>query len=292
MPGKPNTLRFTKMQGVGNDFVVVDGRGLRSLHWSGLAREICDRRFGVGSDGLLVVDTSRRADVAMRMFNPDGTPDVCGNGLRCVARFVTEHDGLATPARLRVSTLAGVRVAEVSRTEDGAYRVNVEMGEPRFAPRDIPMSVSGTDVRDFDLHVDGADLRVDALSTGTTHTVLFPEALPTDDEFVRLSPLIENHRLFPQRTSVMWTLVEARDRIRLRIWERGAGETWGCGTGACAAVVAARRRGLVDDEVSVVSKGGELRVTWPGDGGIWKAGPAVRVFEGVYPLDHDGHARR
>jgi diaminopimelate epimerase len=291
MNSRQQSLRFTKMQGVGNDFVVVDGRNLRDLDWAGLAREICDRRFGVGSDGLLVLDTSSRADVAMRMYNPDGTPDVCGNGLRCVARFVVEQDALATPAHLRIATLAGLRQADVRRDDSGSFNVRVEMGEPRFAPVDIPMTVAGPEVRDFGLDVDGVAIRVDALSTGTTHTVLLVDALPANDIFARLSPLIENHPLFPQRTSVLWTRVEARDRLRLRIWERGAGETWGCGTGACAAVVAARRHGLVDDEVAVSSKGGDLLVTWPGAGAIWKAGPAVRVFEGVYPLDPDGRDR-
>jgi len=292
MSGRLDSIRFTKMQGVGNDFVVVDGRALRDLDWSGLAREICDRRFGVGADGLLVVDTSLRADVAMRMFNPDGTPDVCGNGLRCVSRFVADKDGLALPASLRIATLAGVRNASVEQHDDGGTAVQVEMGEPRFAPGDIPMTVCGVDVRDYPITVDGQEMRLDALSTGSTHAVVFVDALPDDEVFDHLSPLVENHPLFPLRTSLMWAVVEDRHTVRLRIWERGVGETWGCGTGACAAVVAARRRGLVDDEARVTSRGGDLCVRWLGHGPIWKSGPAVYVFSGIYPLDPNGRDRR
>lgn len=263
---RSEVLRFTKMQGVGNDFVVVDGRGLLDIQWSGLAREICDRRYGVGSDGLLVVDTAHGADVTMRMFNPDGTPDVCGNGLRCVARFVAEQDALGSAARLRIATIAGVRLCEVASDERGDCRVTVEMGEPRFAPRDIPAIAPGADARNMRLDIEGETVVVDALSTGTAHAVLFSQGPPADADFLRLSPLIERHRLFPERTSIMWTHVVDRRSLHLRIWERGAGETWGCGTGACAAVVAARLRGFVDDTVTVRSNGGELQVTWPGHG--------------------------
>jgi diaminopimelate epimerase len=292
MKTSPETVPFTKMQGVGNDFVVVDGRGVGGLDWSGLAREMCDRRFGIGADGLLVMDTSTRADIAMRMYNPDGTPDVCGNGLRCIARYAIERLGPGVNARssVTISTPAGVRRADLLTGPDGARAITVEMGEPRFAPIDIPMRVPGTRVVDYPLEVEGETVTVTALSTGTTHAVVFVDALPDEETFLRLSPRIEHHPLFPDRTSLMWTQVESPSRLRLRIWERGAGETWGCGTGACAAAVAAQMHGYTDGEVTVASRGGELVIRWREGEPILMTGPAVYVYEGVYPLDPDGSA--
>lgn len=278
------------MQGVGNDFVVVDGRGQNRLDWCALAKEMCDRRFGIGADGLLVLDTTRLADILMRMYNPDGTPDVCGNGLRCVARYWAERlqsDRRSTPdaqCSLLIATRAGVRQATVAWQETGTCLVTVEMGLPRFAPVDIPMRAPGPRVIDYPLKVDGETLRITALSTGTTHTIVFVEEPPDEETFQYLSPRIENHPLFPARTSLMWTTVESPSRLRLRIWERGAGETWGCGTGACAAAVAAQLHGYVGEEVTVASRGGELRVRWREGETIWQTGPAEYVFEGTYPL--------
>jgi diaminopimelate epimerase len=272
------------MQGVGNDFVVVDGRGQNRLDWSALAKEICDRRLGIGADGLLVIDTTRLADIMMRMYNPDGTPDVCGNGLRCVARCFIERLTPNAQHSLRIATLAGVRHATVAWNETGECIVTVEMGVPRFTPVDIPMRAPGPRVMDYPLEVDGETLRVTALSTGTTHAITFVEELPDEETFQRLSPLIENHPLFPTRTSLMWTRVESPSRLQLRIWERGAGETWGCGTGACAAAVAAQLHGYVGEEVTVASRGGELLIRWREGETIWKTGPAEYVFEGTYPL--------
>ncbi len=283
------------MQGVGNDFVMVDGRAYRGLDWPRLAVEMCHRKLGVGADGLLVVEESTEAEASMRMFNPDGTEDVCGNGLRCVARFVAERGwgegekgSLLLPAsrltthdsRLSISTLAGVRRATVH--PDGT--VTVDMGPPRFAPEEIPIVAPGPRVVDYPIGVAGEVLTVTALSTGTTHTVLLVDALPEDDRFFRLSPLIEHHPLFPERTSIMWTQVTGPDALRLRIWERGAGETWGCGTGACAAAVAAILHGLVRSSVTVTSRGGELRVEWREGETILQTGPAEYVYEGTYPL--------
>lgn len=277
------TIRFTKMQGVGNDFIVVDARTSRPLDWAALAREVCDRRFGIGADGLLVIETSHIADVAMRMYNPDGTPDICGNGLRCVARYVLERRSDSASA-LRIATLAGVRQTELHRTPSGECRVTVDMGKPRFDPTDIPMRVQGPTVVDYPLEVDGETFPVTVLSTGTAHAILFVEELPDDGTFFRISPRIEHHYAFPERTSLMWTRVENSSRLRLRIWERAAGETWGCGTGACAAAVAAILHAFVRGPVTVASRGGELVIDWKEGKTIRMSGPAEYVFEGVYPL--------
>ncbi len=283
-------IAFTKMQGVGNDFVVVDGREgryFRALDWTDAAIALCDRRFGVGADGLLVLDDSERATVQMRMFNPDGTPDICGNGLRCIARYA-ERGGLVTHDALSIETLAGVRAARLHRDAAGqAASVTVGMGAPQFAPKAIPIALEAKEVFDFPLPLsDGAALPITALSTGSTHAVTFVEALPDDARFFAVSPQVEHHALFPERTSLMWVAVETPERLEMRIWERGAGETWGCGTGACAAAVAAVRHGRARAgvPVAVVSRGGTLHVRWQPGGDIEMTGPAEFVFEGVADL--------
>jgi diaminopimelate epimerase len=183
---------------------------------------------------------------------------------------------------LTMETRHGRRTAEVFRDPaNAAVRVTVEMGEPRFAPADIPMRVEGAEVRDYPLPVGDETVRVTALSTGSTHTVLFVDALPDEETFQRLSPLVENHPLFPERTSLMWTQVESWARLRIRIWERGAGETLGCGSGACAAAVAAQRHGYADEGVTVVSRGGELHIFWRPGETIRMTGPAEYVFAGT-----------
>jgi len=163
--------------------------------------------------------------------------------------------------------------------------VTVDMGEPRFAPGEIPMTIEAPDAHDYPLDIDGERVVLTALSTGTTHSVIFVEALPPDDLFFRLSPRIENHPNFPERTSVLWTEVLDKSRVRIRIWERGAGETLGCGTGACAAAIAAQIHGFVEKRVVVVSKGGELIIEWSEGAPIRMTGPAEYVFRAVYPLN-------
>jgi diaminopimelate epimerase len=295
---KPETIQFTKMQGVGNDFVLIDGREYSGMDWSGLAVEICDRRFGIGSDGLLVIDHSNIADATMRMYNPDGTPDFCGNGIRCVARYLVEQtssilfthmscspphlDTSTPPHALSIATLAGVCRTVTSNPGTDNCTVSVDMGQARFEPQDIPMLVTTSPVKDYPIEVGGRTIRITSLSTGTAHTIIFVENLPGDHEFFRFSPLIEHHPLFPERTSVLWTSIEDSGRIHLRIWERGAGETWGCGTGACAAAEAAWLHDYVRGPVQVHSKGGNLLIDWDEDGSINMTGPAEYVYTGSY----------
>ena len=278
---------FVKMQGVGNDFVVVDGRNDGGAVWPDVAMAACDRRFGVGADGLLVLDDSARADFAMRMFNPDGSPDVCGNGLRCIARYAVERK-LVPQDTMRIETLVDVRTAQINRDAGGAFAsVTVDMGQPHFEAKDIPALAELPDQRfvNFLLPLpDGETLAITALSTGSTHSVTFVPELPDEETFVRISPQVEHHALFPDRTSLMWCAAERQNRVRMRIWERGAGETWGCGTGACAAAVVAIQQGLAerDKPVTIVSKGGALHILWHPDGDIKMTGPAAFVFEGVF----------
>ena len=268
-----------KMEAVGNDFVLVDEGDAAVDDWAPLARRLCSRHFGVGADGLLVVGPGDRADLRMRMFNPDGTEDHCGNGMRCALLHAVGTLAPGEERRLTLETLAGVRRARIF-LRDGQPFVETEMGEPAFAPRDLPMRAESERVIDYPLDVDGETVRVTVVSTGTTHSVVFADAREVEERFLRLSPSLEIHPAFPERTSVMWATPEGTDRIRLRIWERGVGETLGCGTGACATMIAARLHGFVGDRATVASKGGELEVFWPGEGGCTLTGTARTVFIG------------
>ena len=284
MTESQSRLPFTKMEAVGNDFVLIDEGGFPDETLSRLARRLCDRRYGVGGDGLLTLGPSDRADFRMRMFNPDGTEDHCGNGMRCAVLAFVRPLPPGEGREVALETLAGVKRARVF-WEGGRPLVEVEMGEPRFAPEELPMSVRAERVVDYPLDVAGETVPVTVVSTGTTHTVVFAGAGEVEEKFDRLSPLIGHHPLFPERTSVMWATVEGPERIRLRIWERGAGETLGCGTGACATMIAARLHGFVGDRATVASKGGELRVGWSGEGSCILTGEAHEVFTGTIPLE-------
>jgi diaminopimelate epimerase len=271
------------MQAVGNDFVVVEeAQWPAGTEWNAAAIRLCDRHFGIGGDGLLVVGPSEIADVRMRMFNPDGTEDMCGNGLRCVIRLAHER-GLTSVYSGSVETLTGIYHHEA---RGDAQNITVDMGGPEFAPEKLPMAVPGDRVADYPLEVGDTIVPVTVVNTGSTHTVTFVESLPDDATFFALSPQMEHHPLFPERTSVIWTTVSGPDEVQIRIWERGAGETLGCGTGACAAAVAAivtKRLPLPHGRVRVRSKGGELIVHWGGmpSDTMGLTGPAETVFTGT-----------
>jgi len=273
-------LPFSKMHGLGNDFVVVEEEAVSSFSLPELARVLCRRRFAIGADGLLVVGRGRRHPVRMRMFNPDGTEDMCGNGLRCVAKWAVQR-GLVDGSRFVVETIDGDKQVEL--LSDG--EVQAELGEPHFEPAQVPVVAESAPVMELPVPLPHGTVRITALSTGSTHGVLFVDSLPDDERFLRDSPLIENHPLFPQRTSVLWTVVESPTRLRLRIWERAVGETLACGTGACAAAVAAQLHGFVSEKVEVHSAGGVLRVQWRPGSPIVLTGAAELVYEGCYFMD-------
>lgn len=282
-------MRFTKMQGVGNDFVVIDAAELpHEASLSELAATLCDRKFGVGADGLLVVsETGPDALFRMRMFNPDGSEDMCGNGLRCVSLWASRAGWLGMETEFAVAVKDGFRAVRVlSADPDGRNGlIGVDMGVPQFAPAEIPFCAPAemAAITRYPLTVDGEPLTLTALSTGSTHTVIFGPP-PSEEVFQRVSPLLETHPLFPERTSVLWATPETDTRFAVRIWERGAGETWGCGTGACAVGVAAVVNGLSAPGVpiDVVSKGGTLQITWAGvESSVAMVGPAQVVFDGV-----------
>ncbi|MFP4560224.1 MAG: diaminopimelate epimerase [Thiohalorhabdus sp.] len=270
-------LEFAKMHGLGNDFVVFDGVRQTVDLTPERIRALADRRFGVGCDQVLVLEPAERAgvDFAYRIYNADGGEvEQCGNGARCVAAFAREA-GLTDKDRLRLTTLGGEIAPEV--LADG--RVTVDMGVPRLDGAEIPLSEPGEWVR-APLAVEGEEHRITAVSVGNPHCVLeVPDAEAAPLE--ALGPALEHHPLFPNRANVEFVAVEAADRLRVRVWERGAGVTLACGTGACAAVVAARLWDRVDEAVTVRLDGGELAVRWAGRGEpVWMTGPAVTVFRG------------
>ncbi len=282
-------MRFTKMQGVGNDFVVVDAAELpHDAPLSELAVTLCDRKFGIGADGLLVVsENAPNALFRMRMFNPDGSEDMCGNGLRCVSLWAIRAGWAGRETEFAVAVKDGFRAVRVLQADpDGRNGLlGVDMGVPLFAPPQIPFCAPSETAAlvGWPLTVDGEPLTLTAVNTGSTHTVIFGLP-PSEDVFQRVSPHLETHPLFPERTSVLWATPEGDTRFAVRIWERGAGETWGCGTGACAVGVAAVVNGLSapGTPIDIVSKGGTLQITWAGgETSMAMVGPAQVVFDGV-----------
>ena len=284
-------LKFTKMQGVGNDLVVVDGVSRAIEITPERARRIADRHFGVGCDQVLLVEKSQRGDIDFRyrIWNADGGEvEQCGNGARCFVRFA--HDkGLTKKNEIRVETLSGIIVPRLEA--DG--QVTVDMGAPQFDPERVPFDARGLQPvpggKRWPLELPGREAKVAVLSMGNPHavqTVADVDSAPVATE----GPLIERHPRFARRVNAGYMQVVSRTRIRLRVWERGAGETLACGTGACAAVVAGIREGLLDDSVEVDTRGGRLTIRWAGgendpNCAVWMTGPAVTVFEGEIEIE-------
>ena len=274
-------LRFTKMHGLGNDFVVIDAIHQRFEPSPEQCRFIADRHFGIGCDQILLVEAARDADADFhyRIFNSDGSEvEQCGNGARCFARFVLDR-GLTDKQVIDVGTHAGRIRLYVE--EDGQVRVN--MGRPRGAPAEIPFQAEREQPL-YPLDIDGREIPVGVLSIGNPHAVLRVESVATAP-VARLGPLIEAHPRFPNRVNAGFMEVVDRGHIRLRVYERGSGETLACGSGACAAAVAGRRQGLLDRRVRVQLPGGDLVIEWAGNGEpVWMTGPVSTVFEGEIAL--------
>ena len=272
------TLRFTKMEGLGNDFVVIDATRTPFTLLPSEIRRLADRRFGIGCDQVLVVEPAHQdADFRYRIFNADGSEvEQCGNGARCFVVFVREH-GLTQKREIRVETAGGLIVPKLEN--DG--EVTVDMGVPRFEPESLPF-IDGTGGITEPLDLRGTIVEISALSMGNPHAVQVVDDVDVAPVATR-GPLIEHHPRFPRRVNAGFMQIVDRATIRLRVYERGAGETLACGTGACAAVVAGRRRGLLDERVRVVTRGGELTIAWPGaNAPVSMKGPARTVFEGEW----------
>ena len=272
------TLPFAKLHGTANDFVYVDARRGLPADPAALAPVLCDRHRGIGADGLILLLDSVSADCRMRIFNPDGSlAEMCGNGIRGFAKFV--HDrGLISRIPLRVETDAGVKIVEPEVERGRVVRVAVDMGAPIWDGRSIPVDADG-EVVDRPLEVGGQEYRITCVSMGNPHCVVFVDdvaSLP----LATLGPRFEHHPFFPRRVNTEFIRVAGREALEMRVWERGAGETLACGTGACAAAVAAARTGRTGRRVRVTLPGGPLDIEWRPDDHVRMTGDAVEVFEG------------
>ena len=286
-----SSLPFWKMHGAGNDFVVLASDDA-DAPWAALAERVCDRHFGVGADGLIVALPSERADRRMRIFNADGSEaEMSGNGIRCLVKFVLEQGLADAPdGHVRIETIPGVLEAVATRDANGTNGtpgrvecVRVEMGAPSLEPAALGAHVEqAPPVIDLPLEAAGATYAATLVSMGNPHAVLFTDAPTADFELERVGPALEHHPLFERRTNVEVVQVVDRGRLEMRVWERGVGETLACGSGACAALVAARLHDAVDERAEVEMPGGTLLLEWDGTGEVVLEGPAVQVFASVW----------
>ena len=277
-------MRFTKMQGCGNDYVYVDCfRDPAPADPAALAVAVSDRHFGIGSDGLILIGPSSVADARMRMFNADGSEaEMCGNGLRCVAKYVHDH-GIARKPSLKMETGRGIQAVELEVEGGKARRVTIDMGEPILGGPSIPTTLPGDPPRDVPLEVEGETFRVTCVSVGNPHCVIFVPEI-TDRLVLEVGPKIERHPAFPKRVNVEFILVHSPSEATMRVWERGSGETLACGTGACAVAVAGALTGRFGRRVTIHLRGGDLELHWSeGDGRVYMTGPAVEVYSGDWP---------
>ena len=275
-------MHFTKMQGAGNDYVYVDCFSEPVPQQpDALARRISDRHFGVGGDGLILICKSQQANARMRMFNADGSEsEMCGNGVRCVAKYVYEH-GLCRRETLQIETGRGILNLKLEVTAGRVERVRVDMGEPILAPALIPTTLPGNMVVNADLQVGGKTLCVTCVSMGNPHCITFVDEL-SDDWVLGVGPKVETDPHFPRRVNAEFVQVLSRTEVRMRVWERGSGETLACGTGACAVCVAGALSGRTERKILAHLLGGDLELHWTEDGHVHMTGPAVEVFSGEW----------
>jgi len=286
------TIKFTKLQSAGNDFVLVEAGG-DGRDWAWLARDICQRNYGAGADGLLLLLPSTVADIGMRVINADGSEaEACGNGLRCLVKYAADN-GLADAGddEVSVETIAGIRKAKLIKEEGKADKIQASMGRPEFAADKIPVAVEKgkgkiVDIKliaDYPLAIEGRELMLSFVSMGNPHAIYFQEEPVSEFPLSQVGPVVEKHRLFPKRTNFEVANVRNRGQIDVRVWERGVGETLACGSGACAVAVAAQALSYVDSPVEINLPGGTLEVAWDGVGEVMLGGVAKTVFTGEWP---------
>lgn len=278
-------MRFTKMQGCGNDYIYVDCiRYAPPKDAPALSRAISDRHFGVGSDGLILICPSEKADARMRMFNADGSEsEMCGNGIRCVAKYVYDH-GIVKQPTLAIETGRGVLTLDLEISNGKVHLVRVDMGEPILEGQRIPTTLPGNPPMNLDLKVGDQTLKVTCLSMGNPHCITFVPEI-TDTLVHGIGPRVEHHQAFPRRTNVEFVKVNRPDDVTVRVWERGSGETMACGTGACAVAVAGVLTGRTQRRIIAHLPGGDLDLNWSEkDNHVYMTGPAVEVFSGDWPV--------
>ena len=279
-------MNFVKLQATGNDFVLIDGRSMKQLDWSALAKAMCHRHYGVGADGILLILPSKKADFYMRMFNPDGSEaEACGNGLRCAARYAKDN-GLAKGPEIKIETPAGMKIARIKDKKN----IQMAMGKPELKPSSIPVIVDrkgipqASPVIDYPFTIGRMKLKLTCVSMGNPHAVCFLEQPVADFPLAEVGPKVEHHPMFPNRVNFEIVNVIGRKKLKARLWERGAEETLSCGTGACAIAVASRLKKLTDNPVYIILPGGTLTIDWDGKREVFLSGPAEVVFEGKWKV--------
>ncbi len=277
-------MKFTKMHGIGNDYVYVNCLQEKVEDPSGTARKVSDRHFGIGSDGLILIKPSEKADFQMDMYNADGSKGaMCGNGIRCVAKYVYDY-GLTDKTSISVETGSGIKYLDLTVENNKVTMVKVDMGEPDLTASHIPIKAQTEQVIDEPIEVDGKTYRITGVSMGNPHGVVFLDDIDSLD-IEKIGPSFENHVRFPDRINTEFVQLDNRSHVRMRVWERGSGETLACGTGACAVAVACVVNGLTQREVTVSLRGGDLKICWDEkDGHVYMTGPATVVFDGEIEL--------
>ena len=287
-------MKFTKMHGAGNDYLYIDTRDHDdfSTDWSQLSRSMSDRHFGVGSDGIILIEDSGIADLKMRMFNADGSEsEMCGNGIRCFAKYAIDR-GLATPGAdgIEVETLAGIRTVVPIYDGDRITGARVAMGEPLLEPGAVPVILDPASgypkgpVTGYPLAVDSLELSLSFVSMGNPHAITFIDQPVGEFPLHTIGPMVEHHSIFPNRVNFETVNITGPGAMTARVWERGSGETMACGTGACAIAVAARLLGIADGRVDITLPGGTLSIDWDGEGEVYLEGPAEEIFSGEWPV--------
>ena len=273
-------MRFTKMQGLGNDYVYVNCFRENVENPSEMAIKVSDRHFGIGSDGLILIKPSEVADFRMDMYNADGSQaEMCGNGIRCVAKYVYDY-GLTDQTELSVETLAGIKYLKLQIADGKVSRITVNMGQPELVPDKIPVQADGDRVVDEPIVVNGVTYKMTCVSMGNPHCIVFVDDT-ADFPLEEIGPMFENHERFPKRVNTEFIQILNRNEVNMRVWERGSGETLACGTGACASAVACVLNGLTEDEITLHLLGGDLSVRWDQEENVvYMTGPATVVFDG------------
>ena len=274
-------LKFTKMHGLGNDYVYMDAINQKIENRSELAKFVSDRHFGIGSDGLILICPSEKADFRMQMFNQDGSEaEMCGNGIRCVGKFVYDK-GLTNKTTITVETLAGIKTLVMTEKNGKIEAVRVDMGEPILEPKLIPVISEENPVKNLQLKVEDKEFKFTCVSMGNPHAVAFIEEDVNDFDICKYGAKLEVNKAFPNKANIEFINVIDDKTLKMRVWERGAGETLACGTGACASAVAAMLNGYTSREVTVHLLGGDLKIEWSkADNHVYMTGTATTVFEG------------
>lgn len=273
-------MKFTKMEGIGNDYIYIDCTKGKIPNPTPMIIDLSDRHFGIGSDGVIMIEASDKADFFMNMYNADGTQsEMCGNGIRCVAKYVYDHK-LTDKTSITIDTLAGIKYLDLVVTDGEVTMVTVDMGEPELIAAKVPVISDKDKVIDDVIEVDGKEYKMTCVSVGNPHAVVFVEDVDTFP-LEQVGPLFEHHKVFPNRVNAEFVQIVDRHTVKMRVWERGTGETLACGTGSCATAVASILNGHTDEEVTVKLLGGDLKIRWNRENNkIYMTGPATTVFEG------------